>query len=156
MRDLPCFGVSFALRAKEYDKISYFGMGKNENYCDKHSAAFTGWFELNADEIDCPYLIPQEYGTRRAYDVKISGKKNAIRFFTDKKSGVYFAVRPYSDEEIREKKHYYDLKKDGLLHCYLNDRMRGIGSESCGPALDEKYRITSGGEFEFCIEKFDD
>ena len=52
-----------------------------------------------------------------------------------------FSALPYTIEELDRKNHAFELEKSGtteVLICYKN---RGIGSNSCGPVLNEKYQL---------------
>jgi uncharacterized lipoprotein YmbA len=45
----------------------------------------------------------------------------------------------------------YLLPKSETVYVCIDGKMRGIGSESCGPRLPEEYRINTNGEFSFMI-----
>ena len=46
-----------------------------------------------------------------------------------------------NQEELTEKAHSYELNKCGSTVLCLDYRQNGIGSASCGPALQEKYKL---------------
>ena len=47
----------------------------------------------------------------------------------------------YSQEELAEKKHNFELEKCGSSVVCIDSQMAGVGSNACGPALAEKYRL---------------
>ena len=50
-----------------------------------------------------------------------------------------FSASPYTQEELTEKMHAYEIEPCGSTVVCLDAMMAGIGSNSCGPVLDEKY-----------------
>jgi beta-galactosidase len=38
--------------------------------------------------------------------------------------------------------HTDELCSDGLVHLRIDYKVSGVGSNSCGPALEEKYRLS--------------
>ena len=51
-------------------------------------------------------------------------------------------VSAYSQEKLGSKKHQYDLEKSGSTILCVDYKMSGVGSNSCGPALKEQYRLS--------------
>ena len=52
-----------------------------------------------------------------------------------------FNVSAYTQEELTEKAHNYELEPCGSTVLCLDCKQNGIGSQSCGPRLKEKYRF---------------
>jgi len=50
-----------------------------------------------------------------------------------------FNISPYTQEELAAKAHNYELERCGMSVVCLDYRQAGIGSNSCGPELAEKY-----------------
>ena len=53
-----------------------------------------------------------------------------------------FSALNYTVEELDQKEHDFELTEANsteVLICYKN---RGVGSNSCGPALQRKYQVT--------------
>ncbi len=150
---LPRFGFSWKVD-KELEKVKYFGFGPYESYIDKHSACVMGEYEKDSSEFLENYLRPQECGS--VYNTKWSLLYNdecAIGFFGDSFS---FNVSEYSIEELRKKRHPHELVKDEAINVYTDYFMSGVGSGSCGPQLDKKYRLEDGGvDFNLSIYVFD-
>lgn len=133
---LPRLGYSIKTN-KEYKDYEYLGYGPHESYIDKHYLdTFDMYKDSISDEID--YVKPQE--TMSHYLVKmleISGINNIVI------SGMNsFSYLKYSLDELINKKHNYELESDSYNHLSLDYFMSGIGSHSCGPELDEAYKLT--------------
>jgi beta-galactosidase len=52
-----------------------------------------------------------------------------------------FNVSPYTQEELAAKKHNFELETCGYTVLCLDYAQSGMGSNSCGPELLEKYRF---------------
>ncbi|MBQ7635113.1 MAG: beta-galactosidase [Bacteroidaceae bacterium] len=65
--ELPRFAMTFRM-PKAFDKLSWYGLGPNETYIDRHSSEFLGQHEGNVADQYFGYVRPQEsgnhYGTR--------------------------------------------------------------------------------------------
>ena len=52
-----------------------------------------------------------------------------------------FNASEYTQEELAGKRHNFELEKCTSNVICIDYKMAGVGSNSCGPALAEKYRI---------------
>ena len=139
VKELPRIGFSFSLNKEKYCKFDYLGYGPTESYVDKCAGTYYGFFNGNVYDLKCQYLIPQEFGTHKGvYRFSIKGKNTSIVGYMD---NGYFQIIPYSVDELFRKTHDYELQEDGKLYVYLGFKERGCGSVSCGPPLDDKYRV---------------
>ncbi len=143
---LPRIGIRFFLD-KSFDKVEYFGYGPTESYVDKHQATWVGKFKSKVGDMYEPYIRPQEnsshYGCRY---VKLSNNKlTLVCSGMDPKSGnkknISFNASHYTEEELWTKRHNFELEESDYTVFCLDYKMAGVGSNSCGPALAEKYRI---------------
>ena len=50
-------------------------------------------------------------------------------------------MSPYTQEELAQKKHNYELEESGCTVLCLDYKQNGIGSNSCGPVLLDKYKF---------------
>ena len=62
-----------------------------------------------------------------------------------------FNVSPYTQEELTAKRHSYELQPCGSTVVCLDYVQNGIGSNSCGPELSERYRLDAE-QFNFEIK----
>ena len=64
-----------------------------------------------------------------------------------------FHVSEYSTETLLAANHTDELVSDGLLHTYVDYKVSGLGSNSCGPQLDCRYRLQEKEiDFSFTIK----
>ena len=137
--DLPRFGVRMFLD-KKLSAARYFGMGPQESYCDKHQAASHGLYHANVDDLHEDYIRPQENGSH--YDceyVELNNSRYGI--VVSAENAFSFNASYYTQEELEEKTHNYELtESDSVVFC-IDYALNGIGSNSCGPVVLEQYRF---------------
>ena len=54
-----------------------------------------------------------------------------------------FNASVYTQEELASKKHNFELVESGSSVVCLDYAQNGIGSNSCGPVLQEKYKLNA-------------
>ncbi|MBQ9965217.1 MAG: glycoside hydrolase family 2 [Clostridia bacterium] len=133
---LPRLGFEFKL-PYDNDKFRYFGNGPLESYCDMSHHGTVKFHESDADSEYVNYVYPQEHGNH--IDVKVLKIENAFSFTADEK--MEMSVLHHSIEDIYKATHTDELKKSDGTHIRIDYKVSGIGSNSCGPALAEKYQL---------------
>ena len=144
----PRFGLRLFLDSK-MESVEYYGMGPGESYCDKHQSTSHDIYCTNVADLHEDYINPQENGSH--FDcsyVKIEGGGFGIAALSPDK--ISFNASFYTQEELTEKQHNFELQPSGSVVLCLDYAQNGIGSNSCGPRLLDKYRFDEK-EFEFNI-----
>ncbi len=137
---LPRFGIRLFL-PECFSRVEYFGYGPHESYCDKHQSCWLGNFSADISEMHEDYIRPQENSSHfGCKHMTVSSGAAAIRFTAAR--DFSFNASQYTQEELAEKRHNYELVKSGFSVLCVDSEMAGVGSASCGPGLAEKYRIT--------------
>ena len=89
------------------------------------------------------YIRPQENGSHFDCDyVMVAGKRGGLVAVSS--TTFSFNASIYTQEELAAKKHNYELVPCGSTVLCLDYAQSGIGSNSCGPELLEKYRLGEG------------
>ena len=147
--DLPRFGIRMFLN-KKIDEITYFGMGPQESYRDKHQASCHGLFRSKVAQMHEDYIRPQENGSHYDCDyVELTNGQCGIAAVS--KNPFSFNASVYTQEELERVSHNYELKEsDSTVFC-MDYAMNGIGSNSCGPDVMDKYRFDEEA-FQFQFE----
>ena len=147
--DLPRFGIRMFLN-KKMDEITYFGMGPQESYRDKHQASWHGLFRSKVAQMHEDYIRPQENGSHYDCDyVELTNGQCGIAAVS--KNPFSFNASVYTQEELERATHNYELKEsDSTVFC-MDYAMNGIGSNSCGPDVLNKYRFAEES-FQFQFE----
>ena len=148
---LPRFGLRLFL-PRNMDRIRYFGYGPNESYIDKHRASFRHLYESTAVRLHEDYLKPQENGSHWDCSLVQAGDGESTLQITG--DSFSFNVSPYTQEELTEKKHSFEIEKCGQTVLCVDGYQSGVGSNSCGPELAEAYRIPAQMRFKCTFSVF--
>lgn len=147
---LQRFGLTFSMD-KSFDSITYNGCGPGDSYIDRHRASYRGIFKTTAEADFTRYIMPQASGNH--YDTKwaavCDGLGNGIMLLND--SGFDFEAMPYSHAELTDCGHDFELPPRTKTVIGADYMQSGVGSNSCGPELMEKYRL-SDKEFTFNLK----
>ncbi len=145
---LPRYGCVLDF-AEPLENISYFGYGPAETYEDKCSHALLGRYAYTPDDPYGAYEKPQENGSHcHTQWLCAHTQGQGLRFEGD----FSFCATRMDMHEMTEAKHRKDLHRLDGMHLYLDHRMSGVGSASCGgqhpvPAC----RIEPGETVDFAI-----
>lgn len=145
---LPRLGFEFKLPNSK-SKFSYFGMGPEENYRDMNCHAMMGRYESCAADEYVNYVMPQEHGNHTR--TKYLAFENGLTFTAG--TEFEFSVSEYDKMAIQAAAHTDELSKNGFTNVRIDYKMSGVGSQSCGPKLTEKYRFDDKNiKFKFSIK----
>lgn len=137
--DLPRFGVRLFLD-KKLENIAYFGMGPYESYIDKHQSTSHGIYRAKLSEMHEDYINPQENGSH--YDCDYVELANGqFGMVVAAKKTFSFNASVYTQEELERAAHNFELKESDSTVLCLDYALNGIGSNSCGPVVTDKYRF---------------
>ncbi len=146
---LPRFGIELTM-PEGTENMRYFGYGPVESYIDKRLASRMGEFASTVHESYEPYVFPQEnsshYNTKWAVVSSVAG--HGLQF-TKTEKAFHFGASHYSAEQLTNTAHHYELTPEAETTVNIDYRQSGIGSNSCGPALAERWRLN---EEEFTFE----
>ncbi|WP_030682481.1 glycoside hydrolase family 2 TIM barrel-domain containing protein [Streptomyces cellulosae] len=140
---LPRLGIRFQLA--EADRVKWFGGGPGEAYPDTKCAAMLERWESSVDELQTPYVRPQENGARADVRwVELGG----LRIEGDPE--FWFTARRWTTEQLDAATHLTDLTPGETVWVNLDHGQHGIGSQSCGPGPLPQYHLRAEpAEFSF-------
>ena len=133
---LPRLGFELKLPSK-VNKFSYFGRGPHENYCDMMLHTTPGWFESDVDKEFVNSSMPQEHGNHS--NCRKLLMEGGLSFTACDKFEIN--VSRFDSMAITKAKHTDELYENGFTNVRIDYKNSGIGSNSCGPVLLEKYRL---------------
>lgn len=146
--DLPRFGIRLFLD-KKLENIAYFGMGPYESYIDKHQSTSHGVYRAKLSEMHEDYINPQENGSH--YDCDYVELANGqFGMVAAAKKTFSFNASIYTQEELERAAHNFELEESDSTVLCLDYALNGIGSNSCGPVVTDKYRFDDI-KFDFAI-----
>ena len=143
---LPRFGLRLFL-PKAMDQVSYFGYGPYESYIDKRRSSFRGLYAATVDGLHEDYLKPQENGSH--YGCTLLQVADGDTTLQVSGGAFSFNASPYTQEELAEKKHNFELVKADCTVLCVDGYHSGVGSASCGPELAPEYRVPQDMDFSF-------
>ena len=132
---LPRLGFEFRTR-EDKNAFRYFGYGPDECYLDMHWHARCGFYDSTAEQEYVPYIVPQEHGNH--IGVRLLEMKDGLAFYAD--TPMECSVSRYSAMQLMKAMHISDLKQEDVI-IRIDYKGSGIGSNSCGPELLERYRL---------------
>lgn len=149
---LPRFGYEIIL-PERFENLSYFGYGPGENYADKILASHIGKFRTTVSDNFEPYVRPQDnsnhHKTRWANVANIAAQ--SVVFAAH--DGFEFNAQHYTAKMLTETPHDYELVPMKETAVYIDYKQSGSGSNSCGPELNDKYRLNEKSfKFAFTIK----
>jgi beta-galactosidase len=132
----PRVGIRFDLPAG-FTRAEWFGTGPHESYPDSRCAARVGSFAADIDELNVAYSRPQETGhrgeLRRLRLLDASGTRLDLCTEPDRHGHrPGFTLTRYTPHQLDAARHPYELVAGELVYLYLDSRVHGIGSRSCG------------------------
>jgi beta-galactosidase len=139
---LPRLGLRMAVPAR-LGRAEWFGGGPGEAYPDSGRAARIGRFAGTVDELQTPYVLPQENGNRA--DVRwLELRDEAGRGLRAEGAPTFdFAARRWTSEDLDTARHTTDLEPRDRIYLNLDVAQHGIGSASCGPGPLPRYALTA-------------
>ena len=140
---LPRFGVVFRMPS-DCEHLRYFGRGPVESYIDKCRASRIGEFASTVTDHFEPYVRPQEnmaHIDTRWVAVSGATSHGLLALNSEGDQSFSFNCSHYTAEQLTSTAHDYELVplEDTVVH--IDYRHTGIGSNSCGPVLDPKWRF---------------
>jgi len=145
--DIPKIGMQCGI-SDAYRQASWYGKGPLENYADRNHGFEAGIYSLPLEELCEPYVMPQETGNRT--DVRwmyLSDAQRSKGLLAVADSLLSMSAWPWTEENINQAKHTYELKDAGYLTLNIDLKQMGVGgndSWSDVAAPEPQYRIASG------------
>lgn len=145
---LPRWGVVLEF-VKPLEEIEYFGLGPAECYEDKRTHALLGRYAYVQDDPFGAYERPQENGSHTGTKRLTAKAEGEVLEITGDFS---FCATRYDLYAMASQRHRKDLKQLEGSRLYIDYRMSGVGSASCGgqPPVPD-CRINPGEEIDFTL-----
>ncbi len=140
----PRVGVRMHL-PRALGQVSWFGRGPGEAYPDTGIATLVGRFDASVDELQFPYVVPQENGHRadaRWVELRPSSPgagRAGLRVEAEPTIG--FTARRWTTEALDAARHDAELSDGGSIVLGLDAALQGIGTAACGPGTLPAYRL---------------
>lgn len=138
---LPRFGVEF-LMPSGHEYLRYYGRGPVESYIDKRHASRQGIFSSTVTEHFEHYVRPQENMAHTDTDwMTVATAAGHGLMAVTLGDSFSFNCAHFTPAQLTATAHDYELVPLAETCVNLDARQTGIGSGSCGPALEPRYRL---------------
>ena len=144
--ELPRIGLACRL-APGLERARWYGRGPHECYSDRKAGAALGIYESSVDDLQVPYVLPQENGNRtelRWLEMAGAGGASAPALRIDSHGTFDFSASHHGAKQLWEARHGCDLVRMPELFLCIDVAQRGLGTASCGPDTLERYRLRPG------------
>ena len=141
---LPRIGYSMVLPS-ELNQYDYYGRGPVNNYNDRKTSQFIGWYHSPVAEQGIMLPKPQAQGNREEvrWCAVTNSSEQGVVFISD--STMSASALPWSQQELTLAAHPYQLPKSNGTHLHLDAKVTGLGGASCGqggPLTPDQVRST--------------
>ncbi|WP_024286312.1 glycoside hydrolase family 2 TIM barrel-domain containing protein [Cellulomonas sp. KRMCY2] len=137
---LPRLGMRLGLPA-ELGSVDWYGNGPGEAYADTRQAARIGRFGLTVDEMQTPYVFPQENGNRLGVRWATLTAPGGLGIRLEGRPTFGLTARRWTTEALDAAQHTVDLVPTDRIWVNIDHAQQGIGSASCGPGVLPPYRL---------------
>jgi beta-galactosidase len=135
-----------------WDQVRWFGAGPGESYPDSRHAVRIGRFEAGVDELQTPYVRPQENGNRSDVRWAQIADAEGRGIHIDGEPAFNLAVRPWSEQAMAAARHQHEVRADQWLHLHTDHAVQGIGTAAVGPGVLPEHRLeVRSAEFSFIL-----
>ncbi|MGW7684130.1 glycoside hydrolase family 2 TIM barrel-domain containing protein [Kribbella sp. NPDC054772] len=126
-------GVTFGVPAG-FRQVTWFGQGPGQAYPDSRSAARIGRYTSTIDDLQVPYLYPQENGARgNVRWAELSGSAGLLRLTGDPDFAM--TVRRWTIADLAAAQHPADLHPSDRVWITLDALQHGLGSPTSGAPI---------------------
>ena len=158
----PMFRYGMQLQMpKQYGKLTYYGRGPIENYCDRKDSQFLGYYQNDVSKEYFPYIRPQESGNHT--DIRwfrVDDGQKGLLFYSSAPmecSALPYLLEDLDDGPYKDKKHGHhsgDLVERPLTQVHIQQMQMGLGCvNSWGAWPLEPYLLRYGSrDFTFAIK----
>ena len=166
--EMPRFGINFNIPS-EFEKASWYGRGPHENYIDRMSSAFVGYYESTVENLKFDYSRPQENGYRTENRwlrmVNLDGKGFEIKGNPLFSFGAHFNTIEDMDDGVRKnqpgqylgarkrivkkQRKPIDLVKRDFISLNIDLKQMGVGGDNSWGARTLNKYILEPADYEF-------
>ena len=147
--EIPAVGMEMRL-PKEFENITWYGRGPQENYWDRQTGADVGLYSGTVDGQFIPYGEPSETGNKT--DVRWVTLTNKDGFGLMATGYPFMEVNAlhYAEKDLDSVAHPYELTRVDDVILTLNSRQMGVGGDtSWGARPHPEFILSSNKPYSF-------
>lgn len=119
-----------------YSHVTYTAHGPWANASDRLDGAPVGTYTATVADLHEPYMKPQSCGAHEGLRQLTLTDGNGHGFSITTQGNVSFSALPYTDEDLFNAQHQWELTPRPYTVLHLDAAMRGVGNASCGADVD--------------------
>ncbi len=144
MDEIPVVGMMFTLPG-EFDRLTWYGRGWQENYCDRKLGSPIGEYEATVDQMYVPYMEVQQTGQRTDVRWASLTNDNGIGLLAVGSPLMEINALFYTPEQLHETKYPWDLTKNDDITFRVDLREMGVGGDNSWGARPHTEFINDAG-----------
>ncbi len=124
--------------------MDYYAHGPLSNTCDRLDGQPLGRYSTTVAESGESYVKPQSTGNRQGLrELTLTNPATGRAIMIQTEGDVNFSALPWTDADLMQTAHSWELTARPYTVLHLDGAMRGIGNASCGHDVDTlpAYRI---------------
>ncbi|WP_037568872.1 glycoside hydrolase family 2 TIM barrel-domain containing protein [Phaeacidiphilus oryzae] len=138
---------------ESWSRVGWLGAGPGEAYPDSRCASRIGRFESTVDDLQTPYVRPQDNGNRADVRWAELGEPAGGGIRVDGDPLFHLAARRWGDRQLAAARHQTDLTPEPVIHLYTDHAVQGIGTAAVGPGVLPQHRLEVGpAEFTLTLQ----
>ncbi len=137
---LPRLGLRLLLPST-MDSVLWFGGGPGEAYRDSRQAARIGRWSAGVDQLQTPYVFPQENGNRTGVRWVELADPDGRGLRVSGVPSVEFTARRWASEDLDAARHITDLVAGDSVVLNVDHAQHGLGTGSCGPETLPQHQL---------------
>lgn len=115
---------------KEFDNVSWYGRGPEENYIDRKFGYNVGVYKSKVDNFFVDYIKPQETGNRIDTRWVALTNDEGVGLLAKGEPTMEFNALFYTPEQLSNSLHSYMLNKNDFITLRLNYKQMGLGGDN--------------------------
>ena len=123
--------------------VNYYAYGPWEKYCDRKDGVTLGRYATTVAAMPERYMKPQSTGGREGLRELTLTDNSGFGVCIETEGTVDFSALKYTDEDLMNANHTWELKDRPYTVLHLDAWTRGVGNASCGQDVDTlpEYRV---------------
>src|SRR5699024_3927315 len=131
--EIPAVGMELTL-PEEFEQINWYGRGPESNYWDRKTGYPVGVYDSTVDDEFFPYAIPQETGNKTDVRWVTFTNEDGTGLMATGLPLMEFNALHYTEKDLEEAAHPYELDKKDDIHVNLNYHQMGLGGDNSSGA----------------------
>ena len=146
---IPKFGMRVRI-PENYKTIDWYGRGPYENYPDRKTASLIGLYHSELENFVVPYPAPQDNANRCDVRWFSLSTQNNNRIKVTGLQPLNFRAWPYTEEDLENTKHDYQLPKRDFVNLNVDLNIHGVGGDDTwGAKTMDKYTNSGNKSYQY-------